>query len=514
MNNKINKAYHEGKIIMFDTTLRDGDQASGFHMLRPEKIAIAKQLARLNVDVIEAGFAGSSAGDFESVYSIAKEVGSENGPVICSLSRAVPADIEAAARAIAPAKNQRIHTFIATSDIHMDKKFRKSKEWVVDSAVKAVQKARSYVNDVEFSCEDFGRSDLDYIVDVTSAVIDAGAETVNLPDTVGWLQPHESYERIKYVIEKVRAKGLNAIFSVHNHNDLGMATANTVEGIRAGARQVEVTINGIGERAGNTALEEVVAAMKTRNIGKCNIETKLIGETSRLLSKFTGVVPQPNKAVVGRNAFAHEAGIHQDGMIKGASTYEIMNPIDYGVVSSLTFGPRSGRRALTAKYESLGITFEEGEFDKVALQFKEIADTKRDVDDADLILAKIGEKNIPEAYKIVAFESEEGLGPYFVKLVLSYNGKMKGVAGRGNGRVDAALNGIREMLPYQVDIKDFKTFSNGPGSNALAETEILLVRNGWEAIGRASNTDIYTSAVHALIDGCNRIDYINRFFKK
>jgi len=304
-NNEIPRA------IIFDTTLRDGEQSSGFHMLPEEKLQIAKQLSKLGVDIIEAGFAISSPGDFESINQIAKEVGTPDGPIICSLARAVEEDVEAAAKAIEPAHKKRIHTFIATSQIHIEGKFKKTKEWVIEQAVKAIKKAKTYVDDVQFSCEDFGRTDKDYTVEVVTEAINAGATTINLPDTVGWLTPSECYEKVKYVIEKIREKGLDAIFSVHNHNDFGMGTATSIEAFKAGARQIECTINGIGERAGNTSMEEIVAILKERNIGKTNINTQLIGESSKLLSKITKIYPQPNKAIVGKNAFAHEAGIHQ-----------------------------------------------------------------------------------------------------------------------------------------------------------------------------------------------------------
>jgi 2-isopropylmalate synthase len=371
-------------IIFFDTTLRDGDQASGFHFLNHEKIAMARQLAKLGVDVIEAGFAASSEGDEEVIRQISREIG-RSGPVICSLSRTVDSDIEAAARAVSAATKPRIHIFIATSDIHIDGKFRKSRQWVLEKAAYAVQKACSYVSDVEFSCEDFGRSDSDYTVSVAREAVKAGAGTINLPDTVGWLTPSEMYCKLSYVIPKIRSERLDPIFSVHNHNDLGMATANTIEGIRAGAKQVEVTINGIGERAGNTALEEIAAILHSKQLGQSNIKREYIAETSRLCSKFTGVNPQPNKAVVGKNAFSHEAGIHQDGVIKDRHTYEILNPSEYGFESICTFGPRSGRNALRVKYTSLGINLPEQIFDCLYKRFKSYAEDKKVISDDDLM---------------------------------------------------------------------------------------------------------------------------------
>jgi len=372
------------KITILDTTLRDGDQASGFHFLKSEKVEMAKQLSKLGVDVIEAGFACSSQGDFDSIYSISKELGED--VIICSLSRAADKDIEQSAKALEPAKKKRIHTFIATSDIHINGKLKKDRNWVTNQAVKAVRKAKNYVNDVEFSCEDFGRSNLNYVVDIVSEAIKAGATTINLPDTVGFLTPNDAYFRVKYVIEKIKENYSDVVFSVHNHNDLGMATANTLHGILAGARQVEVTINGIGERAGNTALEEIVAILRAKDMGYyCNVNAEYIAETSAICSRFTGITPQPNKAITGKNAFSHEAGIHQDGMIKDRNTYEIIIPEEFGYKSKQTFGPRSGRNALREKYGQLGLFFTDGEFERVHAKFKSFSDDRKLIYDDDLI---------------------------------------------------------------------------------------------------------------------------------
>ena len=344
------------KIKIFDTTLRDGDQSPDFHFIKDEKLAMARQLTKLGVDVIEAGFAKSSDGDSQAIYDISTEVGKKDGPTICALARTVDADIEAAAKSLEPCYNPRIHTFIATSDIHIERKLRKSRSFVLETTAKAVRKARTYVSDVEFSLEDFSRTDLDYAVSVVSEAIKSGATTINLPDTVGWWTPQESYDSISYVISKIRKQGLDAIFSVHNHNDLGLATANTLQGILAGARQAEVAINGIGERAGNAALEEIAALIFSGKIPgtETSIVTRYIAETSDLCSRFTRP-PQANKAITGANAFAHQAGIHQDGMLKSPDTYEIVPPESFGYKSKLVFGPTSGRNALGWKYEQLGI---------------------------------------------------------------------------------------------------------------------------------------------------------------
>ncbi|MBS3141618.1 2-isopropylmalate synthase [Candidatus Woesearchaeota archaeon] len=368
-------------ITIFDTTLRDGDQASGFHMYTEEKVHIAYQLAELGVNVIEAGFAISSPGAFDTIKRISREVGRHNSLIICSLARAIDKDIEEAAKALEQAYHPRIHTFIATSEQHIHEKFRKTREWVLEQTEKAVKKARDYVRDVEFSCEDFGRTDIDYTLQIVKTAIESGATTINLPDTVGILMPSESYEKIKKVVDIFRKE--KVVFSVHNHNDLGMATANTIEAIRAGASQVEVTINGIGERAGNTSLEEIVAALTLKNLGTTSINTRLIGETSRLVSQYTGVTPQPNKAIVGANAFAHEAGIHQDGVRKNPITYEIIVPEEYGMERRLTFGPRSGSHAFIAKLEELGINVD-GRFDEMFTAFKTMADGKKVITDKNI----------------------------------------------------------------------------------------------------------------------------------
>ncbi|MDO8517392.1 MAG: 2-isopropylmalate synthase [Nanoarchaeota archaeon] len=501
------------KIIVFDTTLRDGEQASGFHMFPEEKLEIAKQLAKLGVDIIEAGFAASSPGDFEAIKTIAEKVGTKDGPIICSLARTIDSDIEAAGKSLEPAYKKRIHLFIGTSDIHIQGKFGKDRNWVIEQAVNSIKKAKHYTNDIEFSCEDFGRSDSDYIVDIVCEVIKAGATTINLPDTVGWLLPNEAYEKVSYVIKKIREKGFNAIFSVHNHNDFGMASATTIEEIRAGARQIEVTINGIGERAGNTSLEEVIAILKTRKIAETNINTKLIGETSRLVSKYTGIEPSPNKSVVGKNAFAHEAGIHQSGIIKDSKTYEIMDPVDFGVESIITFGPRSGRRALKAKYESLGIKLNDDDFEKAAKTFFSIADKLKEIDDADIVRAINNGEEIPKHYKLISYHPviNEILK---VTIELKIDNEIKTSYAEGNGQVDAAINAIKSLVQNNYELIDFKVVSKGKGSDAMGFTQLKLQKNGWKVIGRSENTDSVKSAIEAYIDACNRLKYLENFLNK
>lgn len=380
------------KITIFDTTLRDGDQAPGFTFSREQKIAFARQLVKLGVDVIETGFPASSEGDFKSVNDIAKDIGDEN-IAICAMARAENGDIEKAAAAVSPARNPRIHTFIGTSDIHIRHKFAKTREWVMEKAIEGVRRAKFYVHDVEFSCEDFSRSDMNFVSNVVIEVIKAGATVINLPDTVGCFDTrrhseeikYPCYESIKHVIDEVRKSGYSPVFSVHNHNDRGLAVANTIEGIYAGARQVEVTINGIGERAGNTALEEVVESIRNMPEYSHKINTKLIRKTSEMCSKFTGVKPQPNKAIVGNNAYTHESGIHQNGMLKNPETYQHVPPIVYGYVAKQTLGPRSGSAALMARYTELGYIFRNGEFERVYREFKRTADNKKKITNKDLL---------------------------------------------------------------------------------------------------------------------------------
>jgi 2-isopropylmalate synthase len=373
------------KIIIFDTTLRDGDQAPGFHFSIQEKVRMAQQLYKLGVDIIEVGFPKSSGGDFEAARQIS-ELFSMYGPIICGLSRAVDGDIDQVAEATKRARRRRIHTFIATSDWHIKDKLNSTREKVIAKAVNAVRRAREYTDDVEFSCEDFSRSDLDYIVDVTSEVIRAGAITINLPDTVGFASPEEMKYSISYVIDRVRARELEAVFSVHNHNDLGLATANTLAGVAGGARQVEVTVNGIGERAGNAALEEVVMAMKVKKIGECGIKTEYLTETSKMCQDFTGSPCQRNKAIVGDNAFAHEAGIHVDGVLKNKNNYEIMPPEMIGAETKIVYGSRIGMNGLKWVYSIRGIDLD-GQIESVYREFKRIADVKKNPDEKDLIKA-------------------------------------------------------------------------------------------------------------------------------
>jgi 2-isopropylmalate synthase len=520
---------NKNKIYVFDTTLRDGEQASGFHMLPDEKLEIAKGLTELNVDVIEAGFAASSPGDFRAVRKIAEEIDSHT---ICSLARAVDYDIMDAAEALKPAikrGNGRIHTFIATSQIHTENKLKKSPDEIKQLASDAVKLAHVYTDDVEFSTEDFGRSNTDYIVDIVETVIKAGATTINLPDTVGYLIPREMYLKTKEVIQRVgeRISIDNIIFSCHCHNDLGNATAHTCEAILAGARQIEVTINGIGERAGNTSLEQVIANIKERNKYETNpftggkdpfygldishIKTEKIGLISRLVSKYTNNIPQPNFPIVGRNAFAHEAGIHQDGIIKDRNTYEWLDPSDYGVESIITFGPRSGRNALRTKYKSMGINLNEEEFQKAAKNFIEIADQVKEIDDADIVNSAT-QKKIRETYRLASY------GPTISSLIgntikLYVDNKIYMEYAEGNGQIDAAIKAIKKIIKKDYQLLDFKITAEYPGSNSSGSTRVVLGNNNWIVIGKSESTDIVTSGISAYVDSCNRMKYIEDYFK-
>lgn len=527
------------KIFVYDVTLRDGEQASGFHMFPSEKLKFAYQLARMRVDGIEAGFAASSKGDFNAINQIAKEVGNEYNVIISSLARAKKIDIDMAARAIEPAKKKRIHTFIATSDIHTEQKLRKSKQEIMQMAVDAVIYAKKFVSDVEFSCEDFGRSDMNYIIDVASAVINAGATTINLPDTVGWMFPHEAFQNVAYVIDKVRERTGNkdVIFSVHNHNDFGMATATTCESILAGAGQVEVTMNGIGERAGNTALEEVIVAMKTRGFADFNIDIKLIGETSRMLSEITGVYPQPNKAIVGSNAFSHEAGIHQDGVQKSKITYETVDPKSVGVKSKITFGPRSGRNALRVKYESLGIKMNNYEFNQATERFMSIADEVKEIDDADVVMSVYEDKrfmtqqsfmqkgikenpisgfySIPITYEFVSFNPVIDKNTFGAVVEMKVNGKTVRKYNEGNGQFDAAVKAINEIIERQYEVgHNYEIKSSGEGSDAIGVTKVEIKENGYRVKGTASHSDSTTSAIQAYIVACNRMNYVETMLQR
>ncbi|HWN16784.1 MAG TPA: 2-isopropylmalate synthase, partial [Candidatus Dormibacteraeota bacterium] len=460
------------RVLISDTTLRDGEQAPGFSMNAGEKLEMARQLARLNVDVIEAGFPISSDEDFEATREVARQVGALDGaPIICGLSRVGLMDIDRCWEAVKYARRPRIHTFVATSDIHLKYKLRKSRAEVLKASVEAVKHARAYCGDVEFSPEDASRSDFDYMCDVLEAVIDAGAGTINIPDTVGYAIPEEWAQRIARIRERVR-NSAKAVISVHCHNDLGQAVANSVAAIRVGARQVECAVNGIGERAGNASLEEIVMALHTRKdfFGvETGVRTEEIFKTSRLLSHITGVHVQPNKAIVGENAFAHEAGIHQDGVLKEKLTYEIMRPQDIGrATNKLVMGKHSGRHALAARLQDLGFDLDEGALAKAFKRFKDLADRKKEIFDDDLIsIVKDDMAQVPETYTLDYLHSISGTGIIPSATVrLKKEEQVFQDSGVGDGPVDAVLNAIDAITGVKGRLQDYQLRAVTSGKDA------------------------------------------------
>jgi 2-isopropylmalate synthase len=499
------------RVIIFDTTLRDGEQAPGFSMNTMEKLEMARQLARLKVDVIEAGFPISSDEDFEAVREVAKQVGSQEGaPIICGLSRVGLMDIDRCWEAVRYARRPRIHTFVATSDIHLKYKLRKSRAEVLKAAVEAVKHARGYCQDVEFSPEDASRSDFDYMCDVLEAVIDAGAATINIPDTVGYAMPQEWGERIARIRERVK-NSARAVISVHCHNDLGQAVANSLVAIVNGARQVECTINGIGERAGNASLEEIVMALKTRKDFfkvETGVRTEEIYRTSRLLSHITGVHVQPNKAIVGENAFAHEAGIHQDGVLKEKLTYEIMRPEDIGRPSNkLVLGKHSGRHALAARLKELGFELDEAELGKAFKKFKELADKKKEVFDEDLIaIVKDEMAQVPETYALDYLHVISGTGVIPSATVrLRREDQVFQDSGVGDGPVDAVLNAIDAITGLKGRLQDYHLRAVTSGKDALGEVTVKVDFDGAVVHGKGASTDVIEASARAYVNALNRL---------
>lgn len=499
------------RVIIFDTTLRDGEQAPGFSMNTMEKLEMARQLARLNVNVIEAGFPISSDEDFEATREVAKQVGTlEGAPIICGLSRVGLADIDRCWEAVKYAKRPRIHTFVATSDIHLKYKLRKTRAEVLKAAVEAVKHARGYCADVEFSPEDASRSDFDYMCDVLEAVIDAGATTINIPDTVGYAIPKEWGERIARIRERVKNSG-KAVLSVHCHNDLGQAVANSLVAIMNGARQVECTINGIGERAGNASLEEIVMALRTRKdfFGiDTRIRTEEIFRASRLLSHITGVHVQPNKAIVGENAFAHEAGIHQDGVLKEKLTYEIMRPQDIGRASNkLVMGKHSGRHALAVRLKDLGYDLSGPELDKAFKKFKDLADKKKEVYDEDLMTLVTDEiTQVQETYTLDYLHVVSGTGIVPSATVrLRKEGQVFQDSGVGDGPVDAALNAIDAITGLKGRLLDYSLRAATSGKDAIGEVSVKVDFDGTVVSGKGASTDVIEASARAYLSALNRL---------
>lgn len=492
------------KVYIFDTTLRDGEQVPGCQLNTVEKIEVATALSELGVDVIEAGFPISSPGDLHSVQEISKVV---TEPIICALSRAIPADIDCAAESLKFAKNKRIHTFISSSDIHIIHQFRSTREKILEQAVASVKHAKQYVEDVEFSAMDAGRTENEFLAKFIQAAIDAGATTVNIPDTTGYCLPNEFGEKIKYLYEHV--KGIeNVIVSVHCHNDLGMATANTIAAVQNGARQVEVTINGVGERAGNTSLEEAVMIMKTRKDLKVlsNINTRKIYPTSRLVSRLMRMPIQANKAIVGRNAFAHSSGIHQNGILKNRFTYEIINPKDVGInESSLALTARSGRSALNHHLERLGYKVTSQELDGIYEKFLTLADKKKDVNDNDLHILMGG--SIKDAgIKLEFLEVVCGTPLYpMASVKLLVNGIEEIASSTGNGPVDAAFNAVNKIIKKKVNLEEFLIQAVTGGSDDIGKVHIQIAFKGNVFYGFGSDTDIIVATVRAYLDSLSKI---------
>ena len=492
------------RLYIFDTTLRDGEQVPGCQLNTIEKIQVAKALEQLGVDVIEAGFPVSSPGDFNSVIEISKAV---TWPTICALTRAVEHDIEVAAEALKYAKHKRIHTGIGTSDEHIRYKFNSTREEILERAVAATKYAKRFVDDVEFYCEDAGRTDNEYLAQVVEAVIKAGATVVNIPDTTGYCLPQEFYEKIKYLKEHVDDID-RAIISTHCHNDLGMATANTLNGIMAGARQVEVTINGIGERAGNTSLEEIAMILKCHkslNI-ETNINTTKIYPTSRLVSGLMNMPVQPNKAIVGRNAFAHSSGIHQDGVLKDVHTYEIMDPKDVGIDdNSIVLTARSGRAALKYRLQVNGVDLDEQKLDKVYEKFLQLADQKKDVTDADVLMLAGADTAETHAVRLEFLQVTSGKGVKSVASIgLDISGQKFEAAASGNGPVDAAIKALKKIIMKQMTLKEFTIQAISKGSDDVGKVHMQVEYNGSLYYGFGANTDIVTASVEAYIDCINK----------
>jgi 2-isopropylmalate synthase len=501
------------RVLIFDTTLRDGEQSPGCSMNLNEKLTLARQLARLGVDIIEAGFPIASEGDLESVKAIAREV---REPVICALARTSRADIEHAQEALAPAARPRIHTFIATSDIHLEHKLRMTRAQVLEEVDRAVRQARGHVDDVEFSAEDATRSDWDFLVQVFGVAVEAGARTLNVPDTVGYTTPSEYFELIQFLRAQVPGAD-EVVFSLHCHDDLGLAVANSLAAIRAGARQVECTVNGIGERAGNTAMEEVVMALKTRRDvfggADTGIVTAEIYPTSRLLSSIIGVPVQPNKAIVGDNAFAHEAGIHQDGVLKNKMTYEIMTPQSIGRPSNeLVLGKHSGRHAFRDRLRELGFELDGDELETAFKRFKALADKKKTVynEDLEAIAADVGLRSEDRfALGELSIVSGTFATPHAtVELVI--DGASQRATASGTGPVDAVFRAIAELTDTKSELLRYQVNAITAGMDAQGEVSVTLSEGGRRVIGHGAHTDIIVASAKAYVHALNKLEWHKR----
>jgi len=498
-------------IIIFDTTLRDGEQSPGCSMNIEEKLRMAKQLAKLGVDVIEAGFPIASPGDFEAVHQIAKDV---QGPIICGLARANPKDIARCAQAVEPAKRRRIHTFISSSDIHLQYQLKKSREEVLVDAANAVKYARTFVDDVEFSAMDATRSDWNYLLSMFQVAIDNGAMTLNIPDTVGYTIPTEFFELVSFL--KAGLKGAEAVrLSVHCHNDLGLAVANSLAAIQAGARQVECTVNGIGERAGNCSMEEIVMTLHVRK-DKFGLGTGIVQDqiypSSRLLTTITGMTVQPNKAIVGENAFAHESGIHQDGLLKNKLTYEIMTPELLGIPSNkMVLGKHSGRAAFRDKLKTLGYDMGGDALDKLFDEFKILADKKKNVYDEDIMALIDGQLPDDLKYQLVSLSAAGGLD---VKpgatVALKINGQTSQASAVGDGTVDAVFQAIKQLTGFAGALTKYQVKSVTGGTDAIGEVYVTLEDSGRKVRATGAHTDVLVGSAMAFLQALNKLE----FYKK
>ncbi len=502
----------ENKVLIFDTTLRDGEQAPGCSMTLREKLKIAHSLKELNVNVIEAGFAAASPGDFEAVQAIASEI---DGPTICTLARVNPKDIELASQALASNANGRIHVFVATSEIHLEHKLNMARDEVMKAAFEGVKLAKSYCNDVEFSPEDASRTDHDFLIDIVNAAIEAGATTINIPDTVGYTIPGEFRQLFDHLIKNC-INSEKIVFSVHCHDDLGLAVANSLAALEAGARQVECTINGIGERAGNTSLEEICMAIKTRK--ECfefetQIDTKKLYPTSRLVSSITGMHVPRNKAIVGENAFAHEAGIHQHGMLRHASTYEIMKPQDVGIGrSNLVLGKHSGRHAFLDRVNDLGFNLNQEELNEAFIEFKKLADRKKEIFDTDIeAIVMNSESGVAGPWQLLDLETSSGKSwGASAEVKLEHNdGRILETSAQGIGPIEAVFKALEEITGYNMELTNFEIHSVSIGDDAQGEVTISIRYNDQDYRGHGVSTDIIESGALAYLEVINRIDRKN-----
>ena len=494
------------RITIFDTTLRDGEQSPGASMNLPEKLRIAELLAEMGVDVIEAGFPIASNGDFEAANEIAKNV---KGSIICGLARAGREDIERCAEAIKPAERNRIHTFISTSPLHMLHKLQMKPEEVLDAVIDSVSRARNFTDDVEWSCEDGSRSEADFLCRCVEAAIDAGAGTINVPDTVGYAVPDE-FAALIYMLTNRVPNMDKVVISVHCHNDLGLAVANSLAAIQAGARQIECTINGLGERAGNAAMEEIVMALRTRQDKMpftTGITTENITKASRLVSTVTGFTVQPNKAIVGANAFAHEAGIHQDGVLNLAATYEIMTPESVGLSESkLVLGKHSGSHAFREKLKELGYDLGDNAVRDIFRRFKDLADVKKEVFDEDII-ALIDETLVRtnDRIKLVSLQVVCGTRTPEAVLELEIDGETQKIEATGDGPVDAAFNGVKQLFPHKARLQLYQVHAVTQGTDAQAEVTVRLDEDGKMVNGQGADTDTMVASTKAYINALNKL---------